>query len=183
MTLPFSFPFYGNNYTEVYVNANGNLTFGTSSPDWTESLPEMESGLPRIAPLWNDLAPNLGGQVRVRKSYQHVVIEWNNVETYGGATSDPNSVMVYLYSDGRIEFKYRDCAAVDALVGISPGNSIGTTRSVNVSNGFVTGHFNGAICEVFTTSNPMDLSVSSSYRNTVQFTPMGSSYRLTVDLQ
>ncbi len=183
VALPFSFPFYGTNYTEVYVNANGNLTFGGSSIDWSQSVAEMETGLPRIAPLWTDLNPMNGGEVRVRRAINHIVVEWNNVEEFGSSTGNPNSVLVYLYSDGHIEFKYRDCSASTALVGITPGNSTGTMREVNVNHGFVTSYSGGGICEVFDTTSLLDLSISSSYRNTVRFTPVGSTYRLTVDLQ
>ena len=70
-----------------------------------------------------------------------------------------------------------------ALVGISPGNSLGPTRLVNIDHGFVTSYLRGGICEVFAGSSTVDLSVSSDYRNSVHFLKQGSRYRLTVDFQ
>jgi hypothetical protein len=66
VNLPFPFPFYGQTYTQVYLNTNGNLTFGKGSTDWTESGTELitgareigESGVgPTIAVFWDDLLP------------------------------------------------------------------------------------------------------------------------------
>lgn len=181
LPLPFAFPFYGSSYTQVYVNANGNLTFGGSSVSWTETLSKMETGFPRIAALWDDLSASDAGEIRYRLAPNHVVIEWNNVGIHSGNGAYLNSVMVFLYSDGSIEFKYRDCDVASTLVGISPGNSLGTTKQVNLDHGFVTGYAGGGICEVFDAANPLDLDIQSSYRNTVRFTPVGSAYRMTVN--
>lgn len=53
--LGFTFPFQGTDWTSVFVNGNGNLTFGVGDGDFTETVPELLSGPPRIAPLWDDL--------------------------------------------------------------------------------------------------------------------------------
>jgi hypothetical protein len=67
VTLPFPFPYFGQTYTRIFLNTNGNLTFGSSSPrDWTESGAEFISGFrnldsrnvgPAIAIFWDDLLP------------------------------------------------------------------------------------------------------------------------------
>lgn len=67
ISLPFSFPFFGQTFDTVFVNSNGNLTFGAASPfDWTEDATEFVSGFrsqdginpgPSIAPFWDDLQP------------------------------------------------------------------------------------------------------------------------------
>ena len=49
--IPFPFPFYGQSYRELFVNSDGNLTFGgpdTATSD--RSLGRMVVGAPRIAP-------------------------------------------------------------------------------------------------------------------------------------
>ena len=53
----FDFPFAGSIYNSVWVNSNGNLTFGENDFDWTESTGEFLDGPPRIAALWDDLSP------------------------------------------------------------------------------------------------------------------------------
>ena len=68
--LGFSFPFYGQTYTEAYVNANGTLSFGQANGGFTVSESFFLSGPPTIAPMWTDLNPQLGGTV-----------EWDTTDT------------------------------------------------------------------------------------------------------
>lgn len=57
--LPFSIGFYGAEYTSVFLNNNGNLTFGAPLSQFTpESLNQI--GLPMIAPFWADVDTRSG---------------------------------------------------------------------------------------------------------------------------
>src|SRR5215218_4240597 len=48
--------FFGQTYNSVYVNNNGNITFGSSSGDFTPTgLGEGYEGLPIIAPFFADV--------------------------------------------------------------------------------------------------------------------------------
>ena len=38
------FPFQGTKWSSVFVNGNGNLTFGAADPDFSESVPELLAG-------------------------------------------------------------------------------------------------------------------------------------------
>src|SRR5262249_9669821 len=60
--LPFPLRFYGNDYSSLYLNNNGNLTFGRPLGDYTpESLNQI--GQPMIAPFWADVDTRTGPTV------------------------------------------------------------------------------------------------------------------------
>src|SRR6266571_4506280 len=64
LALPFAFSFYGKSYTQVFVNSDGNLTFGRGeSASTARDLGRFLGGPPRIAPLFADLNPGDGGSV------------------------------------------------------------------------------------------------------------------------
>lgn len=57
--LGFDFKFYGNTYSTIYVNSNGNMTFNGAYYDW--SNPNVPNGgLVLIAPLFGDFTPSGG---------------------------------------------------------------------------------------------------------------------------
>jgi hypothetical protein len=48
VNLGFNFKFQGTNYNSVFVNSNGNLTFGVGDEDLSESVAELLAGPPRF---------------------------------------------------------------------------------------------------------------------------------------
>ena len=188
VTLPFTFTFYGSPYTQVYVNANGNLTFGAPDTDFSESAAEMLAGQPRIAVLWDDLNPSAAGRVfvkQVTRNEREVVIEYVNVPQWGLA--DENTARVILRPDGSITLQYRDCDMVDGLVGISPGGGLSAAGETDLSDhGYDTGFGNEALYEVFGLTNPLDLTDPlTDWWSELRFkpqTPGSTSYRIEVDL-
>ena len=152
--LGFSFPFNGNSYTSVFVNSNGNLTFGSGDTDFSESVAELLSDQPRIAPLWDDLSPNAGGLVLASHGAGSATIEFREVPEFLSTLG--NNFRVTLYSDGRINVVYGSVAAVDGLAGVSPGGGAANPGGTNLSAG---GPFPaaGVTYELFNTGNPNDL--------------------------
>ncbi len=143
--LLFNFPFFGSNKNRVFINSNGNLTFGSSDAsiihfndiygggkvgalftapgDASTVLDDFALSLPRIAPLWQDFNPGAGGAINRRSAADRLVITWNNVPLFGTATN--LTFQVILFSSGVIQFNYQSVATTPAggyLVGISPGN-------------------------------------------------------------
>ena len=60
----FTFPFYGQNFSQVFVSSNGLLTFGQGSSAYSNSaLPSMSSPGNLIAALWDDLDTRTTGDI------------------------------------------------------------------------------------------------------------------------
>jgi hypothetical protein len=57
--LPFTFPFFGQSYTGVWINDDPILTFGTATVDWKEDRDQFVAGPhgPAIALFWDDFDP------------------------------------------------------------------------------------------------------------------------------
>ena len=119
-SLPFSFPFFGDEYTTAYVSSNGYVNFGSGASEYSNS----DSGLiaaKRIAVIWDDLKTNeSGNDIFIYEGIPgQVTIRWDAV-TYSG--SNPCEFSVTLYSDGLIQVHY------------GPGNT-GLSPTIGVSNG------------------------------------------------
>ena len=121
--LPFPFPFYGASYTRVFVNADGNLTFGAPDPGSSDrSMGRFLSGPPRIAAFFTDLDPSRAGSVGARLASDRAVFSWSGVP--GGAQINRNSFQVALLPDGGIDLVYgAEMQTREAIVGLSPGGA------------------------------------------------------------
>ncbi len=117
--LSYDFPFQGQVFNSVFLNANGNLTFGAGSGDFSESVSELLSGPARIAPLWDDLSPNAGGLVLLNNQADSTSVTFVNVPQF--FSSDSNNFTVSIDASGDIFIDYGQVDAVDAVVGISEG--------------------------------------------------------------
>ena len=192
VALPFAFPYFGSVRTNVYINANGNLSFGSANSTATEGLLALSNFDPIIAALWDDLDPSAGGVVRYRGNAQEFVVEWIDVPQKN--SGDANSVRVVLRAGGEIEFQYLECSLIDCVVGISPGGSA-TVDTVDITDGWFRAQPGHGVAESFyggfIFQNPLDLDTSPTAagiadRNTVRFTPSGANasggYLMTVDL-
>ncbi|MDQ1640034.1 MAG: serine protease [Pyrinomonadaceae bacterium] len=117
-TLPFSFPFFGENFTSVNISTNGNLFFSTpptrSNGD-ADDVPGSAVGLAQfkmIAGLWDDLRTDghAGDDVYVVvPDASHIIFRWQG-EIFGDgspAASQPTvNFEIELRSDGTIVTRY-----------------------------------------------------------------------------
>ena len=159
--LPFSFPFFGKTYQSIYVNSDGNLTFGQGDSASTDrSLGRVSAGPPRIAPLFSDLDPSGGasGGVHVFSDPSRVVVTWNHVPLFG--TSGTQTFQVRLFPDGSIEFAYNGTSVASAVVGIAPGSLTGSTQILDLTaaNGSV---FTAGVVERFTGTDAVDIATTA----------------------
>ena len=127
----FSFPFYSQTYTTLYVATNGLITFG--SADTAYNNQDLTSGSPpepAIAPLWDDLYVDSSGAVYYQVVGQQLVVEWSNVQHYG-FSGRITFEAVLDGGDGSIRFNYQSldtgdgstANAASATVGIKDAGS------------------------------------------------------------
>jgi hypothetical protein len=117
--LPFSFPYQGRNWSSVFVNSNGNLTFAAGNNDFSESVSDLLNGPPRIAGLWDDLSPNEGGEIFVQANATSWTVNYVNVPQF--ISGDSNSFSITLSVDGRVTITYGDVTALDGIAGVTAG--------------------------------------------------------------
>lgn len=131
VALGFNFPFQGQSFSSVFVNSNGNLTFGGGDSDFTESVAEFLNELPRIAPLWDDLSPNNGGQVIAESDATSFTVSFQNVPEFFATGS--NSFSVTLNADGSVQIAYGAVSATDGLVGVTEGGGAANPGETDLS--------------------------------------------------
>jgi hypothetical protein len=142
--LGFTFPFFGVEYTNVYINPNGHLTFGTApsgfGTDWNNQSFPLDDSTPRIAPFWDDFDPTSEGRgtVYYKAVDNKFVVSYIDVLLYEDSPVPDitNTFQVILFGDGSgkpagsIAFGYSDLNGVrsddfgeeSATVGINAGN-------------------------------------------------------------
>jgi len=152
--IPFAFPYQGQIWSSVFVNSNGNLTFGSGSTDFSESVAELLSGPPRIAALWDDLSPQ-EGEVFVVADATSWTVTYVNVPQF--LAGDSNSFSISLFADGGSTIAYGDVTALDGIAGITQGGGAAdpgeTDLSVDAPRSVA-----GTLYEAFTgAADPFDL--------------------------
>ena len=95
--LPFTFTFYGQDYNEISVNANGWISFGHSNMESFRNyqLPGPGGPSPMVAVFWDDLKTNNSSKVFKYVEEDHVIIEWSNMLTYDNSSLETFQIILY----------------------------------------------------------------------------------------
>ncbi len=105
--LAFSFPFYGRDYSQVAVHANGFLSLGGAYPGSAYAanhcLPSVAAPNGAIFALWDDLDPSQGGRVSYRSTASYLAVEWRDVPHKSGGAS---TFQLLLLPDGQVRINY-----------------------------------------------------------------------------
>lgn len=133
ISLGFTFPFQGGSYTSVFVNSNGNLTFGSGNTDFSESVAEFLSDQPRIAPLWDDLSPNNGGSVSYELGSGSATVIFDAVPEF--FSTGANTFMVTMRADGTYTIEYGNIDATDGLAGSTEGSGAADPGETDLAAG------------------------------------------------
>ena len=161
-------PFYDQVHGSVWVNANGSLSFGAPSFDFSATAGEFLTQAPRIAAFWADLSPNLGGQVTYSLDVTFPIpvfsLAVTNVPSFPapGPISPLHSFAISIQGTPIatpptigdvviVHSPFNPPSFYDMIVGLSPGGSQSPTTTpldLSATSGFIGGPFQ-ALYEVF----------------------------------
>jgi subtilisin family serine protease len=125
-SLPFSFNFYGKEYTDLNIGTTGVLTFDQPDDDAT-----MNSTIPTdlfktlIAPYWTfgafntSLYPADEVGVFYYSDADKVIISWEYFINFFGGMGDPTSAQVILYKNGTMKFQYKINGSLDLTTNLT----------------------------------------------------------------
>jgi hypothetical protein len=159
VTSPFSIPFGGGSFSQVYVSSNGTLSFTNAYGEYANDALPLESGFFRpqdvavltlVAPFWDDLYPvkgtnqNVFWQVTGTAPNRELMVEWRDVRAFE-CRNDPAATVkfqvVFEENSGNVSFNYADtvwggnCAFKDAggsaTAGIQVAPGLGSLWSYN----------------------------------------------------
>lgn len=122
----FVFPFFGHNYSSVYVSSNGLITFDTDDNSYNnEALPSDSAPPSMIAALWDDLNAGAGGDIYYLNESDRLIVQFQDIERYAG--DGVFTFQVILYATGKIELRYL------RVEGVSDSCTIGVQDSTQAN--------------------------------------------------
>ena len=126
---------YGSTYGTVYVNSNGSCSTNTGTGDFSATVGEFLSDMPRIAGHWSDLAPNNAGTVEWSEACGNLVVSFSQVPEWpSGPATASFDVTFWGNANVSIDNRVVDAAwATDSIAGFSPGGGA-TGSSVTFSS-------------------------------------------------
>jgi hypothetical protein len=152
----FRFPFFGTTYLSVFINSDGNLTFGQADNASTDrNLTRFNGGPPRIGGFFADLDPTAGrGGVFYSALPDRFVVTWDHIREFDGFTE--SSFQVTLFADGAFELIYGSISAKSGIAGWSGGRNSQTLglADLSASSGIV---LSGPKAERFAQTTELDL--------------------------
>lgn len=137
--------FFGNSYTNLFVNTNGNITFGDGLDVFTPTVISGNPGSPIIAPFWADVDTRDGGStpsapisLDLDTVGDVVTVTWPGVNYYSQQGDLQNYFQLQLFDrgdgDADIVFRYQDIqwtsgeasSGVVARAGYNANNGVDT---------------------------------------------------------
>lgn len=154
--IPFPFEFFGRQFTALFVNSDGNLTFDEADNASTaRGLSRLIGGPPRVAPFFADLDPSAGGRVFVDAAADAFTITWCAVPGFGLART--MTVQSVLLPEGVVEVRFgSEVSLGEGIVALSPGRS-DTFMPVDLTQQGRQGGGGGAVGERFVERPSLDL--------------------------
>lgn len=82
VNLGFSLNFFGTNYSSLFINNNGNATFGAPTRAFNPAPLNIQSTQPMIAPYWTDLDSTNGGPsagIYLAQTAHQLIVTWQDL--------------------------------------------------------------------------------------------------------
>ena len=102
VSLPFTFRYYGENFSQISICSNGWIAMGAQTDaDWTNSsIPDQDGPLSMIAGLWDNLDPGNEGEPGDIYYYydeenHRVIVEYYMVEHVSGGDYETFEIILY----------------------------------------------------------------------------------------
>ncbi len=130
VNLPWSFPFYGNDYSSIMISTNGYMTFDGNGLVWVNTnIPSSAQPNNCICPMWDDILIDAGGAILTWYDEERdlFIIEWDDVPRYDN-NAQHHSFQAILSPYGVITFQYLD---------LDPGGVNSATVGVENESGTV----------------------------------------------
>ena len=127
--LPFQVRLCNQRFDSVFINANGNLSFGVPDFQFIENIPEFLGGPPRVAGLWRDLSPfnfftgEPQGSVSFSETRRAFTVHWRDVPEFPDFGSNSFSIILHPLFDF-FEIRTHRLTAANGLVGLSCGAAV-----------------------------------------------------------
>lgn len=134
--LGFTFSYPGGSTTGIKICSNGFIWLDTtrtaSTFSGTAALLLAEGA--RLAPLWHDMDPTSVGAVQfdIDPSLTTAYVTWTGVPQFNNAAL-LTTMQVAISSNGVVEYRYKDCANDDGLVGWSRGGNARDGGATDIS--------------------------------------------------
>lgn len=127
--MGFTFSFYGNNYSQIYVCNNGYVTFTNDGCSYTNgAVPNAGTPNNIIAPYWDDLYTL--GEVRYEtlgtSPSRRFVVSWLGVDQYAARGQGDMTFQAILYeTNNRVKMQFMDTLVDNAGISYGAGATIG----------------------------------------------------------
>ncbi len=142
LPIPFNFCLYGTNYTSLYINNNGNVSFGAPYSTFS-SNPFPDPSFVMVAPFWGDVDTRSAGSVWYKITPTAMYVNWEGVGYYN-SMSDKLNTFQLIITDGtdpvlpagnNIAFCYGDMQWTTGSASGGTGGFGGTPATVGVNKG------------------------------------------------
>lgn len=145
INIPFNFCLYGTSYNSLYINNNGNISFGSPYTTFS-STPFPTSSFTMVAPFWGDVDTRnpQSGLVYYKITPTYMIVRWNNVGYYNNMADKINDFQLIITNgsdpivpSGNVMFCYGDMqwTTRSASNGTNGFGGIPATVGANAGNG------------------------------------------------